>query len=125
MFSFQNWSVTEMAIKRALKSRAYERRITRAERCHAQEHMRVYKQWAEDHISWTTAQWSKILWKDETWINGHRHSTTWITRNFSIKTNNTSIFAGQDNLKYKSWYGLDDLGFLLGFGERIHPVLGE
>jgi hypothetical protein len=36
--------------------------------------------WAEEHVKWTMDQWYRILWTDETWITGGRHTRTWVTR---------------------------------------------
>jgi hypothetical protein len=36
--------------------------------------------WAEEHIIWTKKQWSGILWTDEIWVIGGRHTKTWVTR---------------------------------------------
>jgi len=33
-----------------------------------------------EHVDWTLDQWYKILWTDETWITGGRHTRTWVTR---------------------------------------------
>ena len=45
------------------------------------EKNRQYRlQWALEHVNWTMAQWYEILWTDETWITGGRHTRTWVTR---------------------------------------------
>ena len=36
--------------------------------------------WAHEHVNWTMEQWYEILWTDETWIIGGRHTRTWVTR---------------------------------------------
>ncbi len=36
--------------------------------------------WAREHLDWTKEQWNKILWTDETWVTGGRHTRTWVTR---------------------------------------------
>ena len=36
--------------------------------------------WAQEHRRWTKEQWNQILWSDETWITGGRHTRTWVTR---------------------------------------------
>jgi len=37
-------------------------------------------EWAREHVNWTQDQWYSILWTDETWITGGRHTRTWVTR---------------------------------------------
>jgi hypothetical protein len=37
-------------------------------------------QWALEHVNLTDEQWEKILWTDETWVTGGRHTRVWVTR---------------------------------------------
>jgi hypothetical protein len=36
--------------------------------------------WAYEHIHWIEAQWDRVLWTDETWVNPGRHRKTGVTR---------------------------------------------
>jgi hypothetical protein len=37
-------------------------------------------EWARAHVHWTEEQWEAILWTDETWVTGGRHTRLWVTR---------------------------------------------
>ena len=80
---FIDWNVSEDVVRRVLRLRGYERRIAQPKPPLTPDHMRRRKRWAEEHLSWTVEDWSKILWTDETWVTGQCHSKIWVTRKVS------------------------------------------
>lgn len=82
---FSHWNVSERVIKLALNKRGYERRMARPKPALTEKRKRARLEWAESHRSWTIEQWSQILWTDETWVTGGKHTVTWITRKVSNK----------------------------------------
>lgn len=79
-FQFPHRNVSERVIQSTLNSRGYERHIAGAKPPPSPEHVRIRKQWAEEHLLWTPEQWSEFLKTNKTWTSGNRHSTTWVTR---------------------------------------------
>lgn len=77
---FSRWKVGEYVIRNALSSRGYTRRIVRAKAPLSENNIKIRRKWVEDHLAWQPQQWGPILWSDETWITGGRHTKTWITR---------------------------------------------
>ena len=86
---FSHWNVSEHVVKRVLRSRGYERCIAQRKPPLTSDHMRRRKMWAEEHRNWTIEEWCRVLWTDETWVNGQRHSNTWVTRKVSNEMSNS------------------------------------
>ena len=80
---FKHRNVSEHVVRRVLRSRGYERRIAKPKPPLSPDHMRRRKMWAEELLNWTIEEWCRVLWTDETWVNGQRHSNTWVTRKVS------------------------------------------
>lgn len=74
------WSCSEKAIRNALISRNFHRRIGRKKPPISEKNRLLRLQWAIEHSDWTMEQWAAILWTDETWVSGGRHTRTWVTR---------------------------------------------
>ena len=90
---FSHWNVSENVsenvVRRVLRSRGYERCIAKRKPPPTSDHMRRRKMWAEEHRNWTIEEWGRVLWTDETWVNGQRHSNTWVTRKVSNEMSNS------------------------------------
>ena len=80
---FSHWNCGQIAIKSALERRGFKRCIAQAKPTLTPAHMRKRLEWAEEHSSWTPEQWSQILWSDETWVTGERHTRVWVSRKVS------------------------------------------
>lgn len=76
----QIWGVSEAAITNALKSRGFSRRVARRKPPISEENRLLRLAWAMQHLDWTPEQWALILWTDETWVTGGRHTRTWVSR---------------------------------------------
>jgi len=75
-----DFGVKKQVIRTALLREGFHRRpamrkplITETNRLHRLA-------WAREHVQWTIEQWYQILWTDETWITGGRHTRSWVTR---------------------------------------------
>jgi hypothetical protein len=44
-------------------------------------------------------QWYEILWTDEMWVTGGRHTRTWITRRAGEESDRTGVFEKQQRKK--------------------------
>jgi hypothetical protein len=75
-----NLDIGYHALRSALRNTEHFRRVA----CHkppiSERNRTARLQWAIEHSNWTIDQWKKILWSDETWINGDRHTKTYVTR---------------------------------------------
>ncbi|EED11622.1 transposable element tc1 transposase, putative [Talaromyces stipitatus ATCC 10500] len=71
---------SKLAIKSALNSRGYYRYIARRKPPLSSINKAKRLRWAQEHINWTYNDWKTILWTDESWVLGNRHTRTWITR---------------------------------------------
>ncbi|KAI1005216.1 hypothetical protein K3495_g3002 [Podosphaera aphanis] len=76
---FSHWNCSQIAIKSALERRGFKRCIAQAKPTLTPAHMRKRLEWAEENSSWTPEQWSQIVWSDETWVTGERHTRVWVS----------------------------------------------
>ena len=93
------WNCSEKAIANALKSEGFFRRVARKKPPISEANRIKRLTWAKEHLDWTIEQWAMILWTDETWITGGRHTRTWITRRVGEELNPTCIV---DKIQRKS-----------------------
>ncbi|RDL37965.1 uncharacterized protein BP5553_05398 [Venustampulla echinocandica] len=75
-----DFGVKKQAIRSALLREGFHRRLAMRKPPITEKNRQTRLQWALEHINWTMAQWYEILWTDETWITGGRHTRTWVTR---------------------------------------------
>ena len=75
-----DFGVGRKAIRAALVKEGFHRRLAMRKPPISERNRVIRLQWAEEHLNWTQAQWNSILWTDETWITGGRHTRTWVTR---------------------------------------------
>jgi transposase len=81
------------AIRRALQKRGYYRRVARRKPPISEPNRLARLEWAQKHIEWTAEQWNSVLWTDETWANGGRHTKTWVTRKKGEELDPTCIMT--------------------------------
>jgi transposase len=74
------FGVKKGAIRTALEKEGFHRRLARRKPPISETNRKIRLAWAQAHINWTTEMWFQILWSDETWITGGRHTRTWVTR---------------------------------------------
>jgi Transposase len=68
------------ALRTALRNAGFARRVARRKPPVSETNRRRRLQWATEHVDWSIDQWKMILWSDETWVNGDRHTKTYVTR---------------------------------------------
>jgi hypothetical protein len=74
------FDVSPNAVKYALRKRGYSRRVALRKPRISEKNRLERLVWAHEHLHWTEAQWNRVLWTDETWVNPGRHRKTWVTR---------------------------------------------
>jgi hypothetical protein len=70
-----------------------------------EKNRRLRLQWALEHVNWTLEQWYQILWTDETWITGGRHTRTWVTRRAGEEWDPTCIVERHQRKKGRMFWG--------------------
>ena len=73
-------AVGKKTIWEALVKEGFHRRLVMRKPLISERNRIIRLQWAQEHANWTQAQWSTILWTEETWITGGRYTRTWVTR---------------------------------------------
>ncbi|TVY56801.1 hypothetical protein LCER1_G002662 [Lachnellula cervina] len=82
-----DWGVKKDAIRTALLREGFHRRLAMRKPPISPQNQQLRYNWALEHVNWTMEQWYQILWTDETWITGGRHTRTWVTRRAERETN--------------------------------------
>lgn len=137
---FEHWHVGEKAIRTALKSAGYERRVALAKPPLTPEIKARRMAFAEACKDWTLEQWSTILWSDETWVTGGRHKKILVTRMIGEELDDTCLvdkipkrrgwmfwgsFAGRQKGPYlfweKAWKSINTARYC----ERVVPLVDE
>lgn len=77
---FAHWNCSEQLIRKVLKTRGYKRYVAREKPPLNNINKEKRLAFAHAHASWTKQQWGQVLWTDESWVNGGRHTRTWVTR---------------------------------------------
>lgn len=88
---FSHWNVGEYVIRYALQSRGYKRCKARAKPPLSNANRLKRLEWARAHVEWELHQWYDILWSDETWVTGGRHTRIWVTRRAGEDLDDTCI----------------------------------
>ncbi|EED23145.1 transposable element tc3 transposase, putative [Talaromyces stipitatus ATCC 10500] len=86
-----NLSIGKHALARALKKRGYTRCKALNKPPLSDKHKQVRLAWALEHLNWTTEQWNRILWSDETWVTSGFHTRIWVTRKAGEELEGTCI----------------------------------
>ena len=79
------------ALARALKKRGYTRCKALQKPPLYDEHKRVRLAWALEHVNWTTEQWNRVLWTNETWVTSGIHTRIWVTRKAGEELDSTCL----------------------------------
>ncbi len=74
------WDVSEPQVNRALQKEGYARRSARLKPPIPEANQTARLAWARAHVHWSEEEWGMILWTDETWVSGGRHTKVWVTR---------------------------------------------
>ena len=93
--------VGRWAIRAALIKEGFHRRLAMRKPPISERNRVIRLQWAQDHVNWTQPQWNSILWTDETWITGGRHTRTWVTRRAGEEWDPTCIV--EKHQRKKGW----------------------
>jgi transposase len=67
-------------IRYALRKAGFSRRLARRKPSISERNREARLAFALKHRDWTPEQWNSVLWTDETWKTGGRHTRTWVTR---------------------------------------------
>ena len=89
--SVLDFGVKKDAIRNALAKEGFHRRLAIRKPPISETNRKIRLAWAEEHKDWTIEQWYRILWTDETWITGARHTRTWVTRRAGEEWDETCI----------------------------------
>ena len=74
------WDCSVDAIKGALRRAGFKRYIARRKPPITESTRQKRLDFAKYYVDWTIEDWKAILWSDETWVTGGRHTRTWVTR---------------------------------------------
>jgi ketohexokinase/beta-glucosidase len=88
---FAHFNVGEKAIRHCLELRGYKRRVALSKPPLTEKHKEDRLRWAIEHANWSFEQWCAILWSDETWVSGGRHTKTYVTRKKGEAYNETCL----------------------------------
>lgn len=93
------------ALGRALRIEGYHRRIALRKPPISEANRRKRLTFAYAHLDWTLEQWYKVLWTDETWVTGGRHTRTWVTRKAGEEHHSDCIVEREQRKKGWMFWG--------------------
>jgi len=96
-----DFGVKKDAIRNTLLKEGFHRRLALRKPPISEKNQRIRLAWAQEHIGWSMDQWYNILWTDETWITGGKHTRTWVTRRAGEEWDPTCIV--EKHLRKKGW----------------------
>lgn len=88
---FKDWHVGQYVIRNALRKEGFTRYVARAKPPLSEANIHNRLAWALEHRNWSFEQWCQILWTDETWVTGARHTRVWVTRRKGEELDNTCL----------------------------------
>lgn len=100
-----DFGVKKQAIRSALLREGFHRRLAMRKPPISETNQKIRKAWALEHVNWTMEQWYEILWTDETWITGGRHTRTWVTRRAGEEWDKTCIVERHQRKKGWMFWG--------------------
>ena len=100
-----DFGVKKQAIRIALLREGFHRRLAMRKPPITEKNRKIRLAWAEEHVKWTLEQWYQILWTDETWITGGRHTRTWVTRRAGEEWDPTCIVERHQRKKGWMFWG--------------------
>ena len=83
--------VERKAIRAALMKEGFHGRLAMKKHPLSERNQQIQLRWAQEHVNCSQEQWNSIVWTDETWITGGRHTRTWVTRRAGEKWDPTCI----------------------------------
>jgi transposase len=83
--------VSKQTLRLALNRQGYRRYIALRKPPLSEATKLKRLQFAHEHIHWTPSQWARILFTDETWVNGTNHRKIYVTRRPSEELDPTCI----------------------------------
>ena len=96
-----DFGVKKQAIRSALLREGFHRRLAMRKPPISEKNRQHRLQQALEHVEQTKEQWYSILWTDETWITGGRHTRTWVTRRVGKEWDPTCIV--EKHQRKKGW----------------------
>ncbi len=93
------------AIRTALLREGFHRRLAMRKPPITEKNRRLRLAWAHEHVNWSIEQWYQILWTDETWITGGRHTRTWVTRRAGEEWDPTCVVIRHQRRKGWMFWG--------------------
>lgn len=79
----------------------FSRRVARRKPPISERNRQARLRFAIEHIGWTVEDWKKILWSDETWVNGDPHTKTYVIRRAGEEWDPTCIV--ERHRRRKGW----------------------
>ena len=137
-FNYMDWGWE--AIKNALDKEGYGRRWAMRKPPISEKNRKLRLKFAQAHKDWTTSDWYKFLWSDETWVTDGRHRKTMVMRRPGEEWDETCIeekvqrkkgwmFWGSfhGNTKGPAFFWEKDWGKISGptYRERCLPLLAQ
>jgi transposase len=128
------------AVRYTLRKAGFSCRLARRKPPISERNREARLAFALEHRDWTSEQWNSVLWTDETWQIGGRHTRTWVTRRRGEEWDPTCIierfqrrvgwmFWGSfaDKTKGPALFWEKEWGTitLASYRERIVPLLHE
>jgi transposase len=98
-------NVSYYCVRTALRNAGFSRRVARRKPPVSERNRQARLRWAIEHIEWTIEDWRKILWSDETWCNGDRHTKTYVTRRAGEEWDPTCIVERYQRRKGWMFWG--------------------
>lgn len=99
------WTCSRHAIRTALRRAGFKRYIARRKPPITEATRLKRLAFAEQYKSWTIDDWMKVLWSDETWATGGRHTRTWVTRRANEELEETCIVERHQRKKGWMFWG--------------------
>jgi transposase len=99
------FGVGKKGIRAALEREGYNRRLATRKPPISEKNRVIRLAWAQEHLNWSLEQWYQILWTDETWIIGGRHTRTWVTRKAGEEWDPTCIVERHQRKKGWMFWG--------------------
>jgi transposase len=93
--------VSYYCVRTALRNAGFSRRVARRKPPISEQNRVKRLNWAIEHAGWTMEQWKRILWSDKTWVNGDRHTKTYVIRRAGEEWDPTCIV--EKHQRRKGW----------------------
>jgi transposase len=116
-----NINVSRKTVSRALKSMGYSCRIKKKKPKLTEKHKKARLAWAKAHESWTSEEWRKVIWSDESkfnLLNSDGKEYFWTNRPEVLTEESISptLKFGGGGIMVWSCITYDGMNFILLFG---------